>query len=119
MDALIPYEPDAPASGFRRRIIHPLAGASGSYRASNDPQVPSIALVTDQLVSLGQGRWSNQTFRLSNVPDPGGVYELIRSLALGGRGVKSTLPERAGTASSGRWMTEFRVASPIDDHPGP
>jgi hypothetical protein len=30
---------------------------------------------------------------LSNVADPGGVYELIRSLALGGRGAKSTLPE--------------------------
>ena len=44
-------------------------------------------------MSLGQGRWSNQTFRLRNIPDPGGVYELIRSLALGGRGVKSTLPE--------------------------
>jgi membrane protein YdbS with pleckstrin-like domain len=53
----------------------------------------SIVLVSNQIMSLGQGRWSNQTFRLSNVPDPGGVYELIRSLALGGRGVKSTLPE--------------------------
>ena len=53
----------------------------------------SIVLVSNQLVSLGQGRWSNQTFRLSNVPDPGGVYELVRSLALVGRAAKSAPPE--------------------------
>jgi uncharacterized membrane protein YdbT with pleckstrin-like domain len=53
----------------------------------------TIMLVTDQLVSFDQGRLLNRTFRLSNVPDPGGVYELIRSLALGSRGVKSPLPE--------------------------
>jgi uncharacterized membrane protein YdbT with pleckstrin-like domain len=53
----------------------------------------SITLVTDQLVSFDQGRLLNRTFQLTNVPDPGEVYELIRSLALGGRGVKSPLPE--------------------------
>ena len=53
----------------------------------------SIALVTQQLVSQGEGRLSNRTFLLSNVPDPVGVYELIRSLALGGRGIKAGMPE--------------------------
>jgi uncharacterized membrane protein YdbT with pleckstrin-like domain len=53
----------------------------------------SITLVTQQLVSQGEGRLSNRTFPLSNVADPGGVYELIRSLALGGHGAKSTLPK--------------------------
>ena len=53
----------------------------------------SISLVTQQLVSQGDGRLSNRTFQLSNVPDPGGVYELIRSLALGGQGTKSVIPE--------------------------
>ena len=53
----------------------------------------SITLVTQQLVSQGEGRLSNRSFQLSNVADPGGVYELIRSLALGGQGSKSTLPE--------------------------
>jgi uncharacterized membrane protein YdbT with pleckstrin-like domain len=53
----------------------------------------TITLVTQQLVSEGEGRLSNRTFRLSNVPDPGGVYELVRSLALGGRGTKTSLPE--------------------------
>jgi uncharacterized membrane protein YdbT with pleckstrin-like domain len=53
----------------------------------------SISLVTQQLVSQGDGRLSNRTFQLSNVPDPAGVYELVRSLALGGRGAKSVIPE--------------------------
>ena len=53
----------------------------------------SISLVTQQLVSQGDGRLSNRTFQLSNVPDPAGVYELVRSLALGGRGTKSVIPE--------------------------
>jgi hypothetical protein len=44
----------------------------------------SISLVWQQPVGAGQGRVSNRTFQLSNVADPGGVYELIRSLALGG-----------------------------------
>jgi hypothetical protein len=30
---------------------------------------------------------------LINVPDPGGVYELIRSLVLGGQGAEVTPPE--------------------------
>jgi uncharacterized membrane protein YdbT with pleckstrin-like domain len=53
----------------------------------------TITLVTQQLVSEGEGRLSNRTFRLGNVPDPGGLYELVRSLALGGQGAKSSLPE--------------------------
>jgi uncharacterized membrane protein YdbT with pleckstrin-like domain len=53
----------------------------------------SITLVSQQLVSQGEGRLSNRTFQLSNVAEPGGVYDLVRSLALGGLGAKSTLPE--------------------------
>jgi uncharacterized membrane protein YdbT with pleckstrin-like domain len=53
----------------------------------------TVGLVTQQLVSQGEGRLTNRTFHLSNVPDPGGVYELVRSLALGDRGTKSSLPE--------------------------
>jgi uncharacterized membrane protein YdbT with pleckstrin-like domain len=53
----------------------------------------TVTLVTQQLFSQGDGRLSNRTFWLYNVPDPGGVYELIRSLALGGRGTKSVIPE--------------------------
>jgi hypothetical protein len=49
--------------------------------------------VTQQLVSQGEGRLSNRTFQLNNVPDPGRAYELIRSLALGGPGPKNALPE--------------------------
>ena len=49
--------------------------------------------MTRQLVNQGDGRLSNRTFHLSNVPDPGGVYELIRSLALGGQGTKAARPE--------------------------
>jgi uncharacterized membrane protein YdbT with pleckstrin-like domain len=53
----------------------------------------SITLATQQLVSQGEGKLSNQTFQLNNIPDPGGAYELIRSLALGDPGSKSMLPE--------------------------
>ncbi len=53
----------------------------------------TISLTTQQLVSQGDGRLSNRTFHLSNVSDPGGVYELVRSLALGGQGTKAVLPE--------------------------
>lgn len=53
----------------------------------------SISLVTPQIVSRGDGRLSNRTFRLSNLPDPGGVYELIRSLALSGHRTKPVIPE--------------------------
>jgi uncharacterized membrane protein YdbT with pleckstrin-like domain len=53
----------------------------------------SISLVSQQPVGAGAGRVSKRTVRMINVPDPGGVYELIRSLALGCRGAKSTLPE--------------------------
>lgn len=53
----------------------------------------TVGLVTQQLVSQGEGRLMNQTFHLTNVPGPGGVYELVRSLALGGHGPKSSLPE--------------------------
>ena len=53
----------------------------------------SITLVSQQVVSTGEGVFSNRTFRLGNVPDPGGAYELIRSLALGSPGSKQVAPE--------------------------
>ena len=53
----------------------------------------SISLVTQQLATQGDGRLSNRIYQLNNVPDPGGVYELVRSLALGGQGAKSVIPE--------------------------
>lgn len=53
----------------------------------------SVTLVTQQLVGQGDGRLSSRTFLLINVPDPVGVYELIRSLALGDCGIKASLPE--------------------------
>ena len=53
----------------------------------------TVGLVTQGLVSQDEGRLTNRTFHMSNVPDPGGVYELVRSLALGDRGTKSSPPE--------------------------
>lgn len=53
----------------------------------------SITLVTQGIVSQGDGRLSNRTFHMGNVPDPAGAYELIRSLALGSQGTKAVLPE--------------------------
>ncbi len=53
----------------------------------------TVGLVTQQIISQGEGRLTNRTFHMSNVPDPGGVYELVRSLALGDRGTKSSPPE--------------------------
>jgi len=42
----------------------------------------TVTLVTQQLVSEGEGTLSNRRIALSNVPQPSEVYELIRSLAL-------------------------------------
>ena len=42
----------------------------------------SITLVTQQLVSGGEGKLSNRSFTLTNVPEPREVYQLIRRLAL-------------------------------------
>ena len=42
----------------------------------------TITLVTQQLVSNSDGKLSNRTISLSNVPEPREVYELIRTLAL-------------------------------------
>jgi uncharacterized membrane protein YdbT with pleckstrin-like domain len=42
----------------------------------------TVTLVTQQLVSLGEGNLSNRRIALSNVPQPKEVYDLIRSLAL-------------------------------------
>lgn len=53
----------------------------------------TVRLVTQGLVSQGEGRLTNRTLFMWNVPDPGGAYELVRSLAVGGRGIKSHLPE--------------------------
>lgn len=53
----------------------------------------TVRLMTQGLVSQGAERLTNRTLFMWNVPDPGGVYELVRSLAVGGRGIKSHLPE--------------------------
>lgn len=42
----------------------------------------TITLVTQQLVSHGEGKLSNRRISLSNVPQPQEVYELLRNLAL-------------------------------------
>jgi uncharacterized membrane protein YdbT with pleckstrin-like domain len=42
----------------------------------------TVTLVIQQLVSQGEGHLAHQTIRLSNVPEPRGLYDLIRSLAL-------------------------------------
>ncbi len=42
----------------------------------------TVTLVTQQLVSAGEGKLSNRRIALSNVPQPKEVYDLIRSLAL-------------------------------------
>jgi hypothetical protein len=42
----------------------------------------TVKLVTQQLVSQGEGRLSNRTIALRNIPQPKEVYELLRSLAL-------------------------------------
>src|SRR5690606_23540638 len=53
----------------------------------------TVSLVTQQMVSQGDGKLGNRTFALTNVPQAGEVYELIRSLALGGPLPKEHLPE--------------------------
>jgi uncharacterized membrane protein YdbT with pleckstrin-like domain len=42
----------------------------------------TVTLVTQQLVSEGEGKLSNRRIALTNVPQPKEVYDLIRSLAL-------------------------------------
>lgn len=42
----------------------------------------TVTLVTQQLVSAGEGRLSNRRIAFSNVPKPNEFYDLIRSLAL-------------------------------------
>jgi uncharacterized membrane protein YdbT with pleckstrin-like domain len=44
--------------------------------------VGTITLITQQLVSQGEGRLTNRSIQLANIPQPRGTYELIRSLAL-------------------------------------
>lgn len=46
----------------------------------------TVTLVTQQLVSGQEGQLSNRRFSLVNVPQPREMYELMRSLALRGRG---------------------------------
>jgi len=41
----------------------------------------SITLITQQLVSSGEGKLSNRSIVLKNVPKPQEVYDLIRDLA--------------------------------------
>jgi membrane protein YdbS with pleckstrin-like domain len=53
----------------------------------------TVRLITQGFVGQGEGRLMNRTLFMWNVPDPGGVYGLVRSLAVGGRGIKSHLPE--------------------------
>ena len=42
----------------------------------------TIVLITQQLVSAGEGHLSNRQIALRNVPEPRKVYDLVRSLAL-------------------------------------
>ena len=42
----------------------------------------SITLITQQLVSSGEGKLSNRSVVLNNVPNPQEVYDLLRSLAI-------------------------------------
>ncbi len=44
----------------------------------------SITIITQQLVSSGQGKLSNRSAVLKNVPHPQEVYDLIRGLAIDG-----------------------------------
>ncbi len=44
--------------------------------------VGTVTLVTQQLVSMGEGRLSNRRISMTNIPDARGVYDLIRSLAI-------------------------------------
>ncbi len=45
----------------------------------------TVTLITQQLVSQGEGQLSNRRIALKNVPQPKEIYELIRSLALKNR----------------------------------
>lgn len=42
----------------------------------------SVTLVSQQLVSGGEGKLSNRSFTLTNVPEPREIYDLLRKLAL-------------------------------------
>jgi len=42
----------------------------------------TIVLITQQLVSAGEGHLSNRQIALRNIPEPRKVYDLVRSLAL-------------------------------------
>lgn len=53
--------------------------------------VGTVTLVTQQLVSGGDGQLSNRKIAIRNVPSPKDVYELIRSLALK-KGAERTAP---------------------------
>ncbi len=44
----------------------------------------SVTLITQQLVSAGDGKLSNRGVVLKNVPNPQEIYDLVRSLATGG-----------------------------------
>ena len=45
----------------------------------------TIILITQQLVSSGEGKLSNRSVALKNVPDPQEVFDLIRDLAINGK----------------------------------
>ena len=42
----------------------------------------TVTLVTQQLISAGEGRLSNRRITLRNVPQPKDIYDLVRSLAM-------------------------------------
>ena len=44
--------------------------------------VGTVTLVTQQLMGAGDGQLSNRSIALHNLPDPHGVYDLVRSLAI-------------------------------------
>ena len=45
-------------------------------------EIPDVFLITQQLVSGGEGHLSNRQIALRNVPEPRKVYDAVRSLAL-------------------------------------
>ncbi|QDU58403.1 PH domain-containing protein [Aeoliella mucimassa] len=43
----------------------------------------SITLTTQQLISTGEGKLTNRSVVLSNIPNPQEIYDLLRDLAIG------------------------------------
>jgi uncharacterized membrane protein YdbT with pleckstrin-like domain len=63
--------------------------------------VGTITLITQQLVSSGEGKLANRTIQLTNIPEPREVYDLVRSLAIGLNAKRPEGPGSEGLSSSG------------------